>query len=161
MRDVDPIRTAGREKCRRDRLGDSPMCLLCGRTNPIGLTPVPLARVPRSARAMSLFENHHVTGKVNDPDFTVCLCRFCHALITDGIAQAGVSMRPPASPAEQMNRRLSAFGVLLDNAADALFKWAEEIRTAQPVNNGSSNEPIDNYHIADRGTTNENTPNNQ
>jgi hypothetical protein len=157
VRDVDPIGTAGRDKRRRDRLGESPVCILCGRTNPIGLTRIPLARIPRTARTISLYENHHVTGKVNDPNFTVCLCRFCHALVTEDIAQAGVSMRPPATPAEQMKRRLIAFGVFLRAASEALFKWADEIESPEAVNHGSSNKQIENNQITNGEITDENT----
>ncbi len=43
-------------------------------------------------------EAHHVLGLANDPDLTLALCFNCHALITEWLHQAGVSMTRESDP---------------------------------------------------------------
>jgi hypothetical protein len=46
----------------------------------------------------SFLEDHHIFGIANDRDSTLALCFNCHALATEGLLQAGVTMtREPDS----------------------------------------------------------------
>jgi hypothetical protein len=83
LKNINPLRTLRRRAQRLERLGsEHAFCLRCGCSEPMVLRPV----------TRSFLEQHHVVGLVNDADLTLALCFNCHALITERLHQAGVSM---------------------------------------------------------------------
>ncbi len=92
---------------RLQRLG-SPhaICVLCGFDRPEALTLVRLDLPPDGIRRR-LVERHHPLGKRAAPDFTVPLCRNCHAVITEQERTVGaVSRRRPDPTTDGMLRAL-------------------------------------------------------
>ncbi len=89
MKNVHPLRAARRRSQRLQKLGcEHPFCLWCGCSD-----PMLLRRVTRS-----FLEKHHVFGIANDPDSISALCFNCHALATEGLLQAGVTMNREPDP---------------------------------------------------------------
>jgi hypothetical protein len=138
MRNVHPLRTARRRAQRLQKLGsEHPFCLWCGCSDPMLLRPV----------TRSFLEDHHIFGIANDPDFTLALCFNCHALATEGLLQAGVTMtREPDSHQFAINmfranefhlRQLSEasgrFADLLNREANGSIKARSRDRTADII----------------------------
>ena len=89
MKNIHPLRAARRRVQRLQKLGcEHPFCLWCGCSDPMLLRPV----------TRSFLEKHHVFGRANDPDSTSALCFNCHALATEGLLQAGVTMNREPDP---------------------------------------------------------------
>src|SRR5207302_3438219 len=44
----------------------------------------------------TLFQYHHPLGEKHDPEFTILICRNCHAKATEGLLRADVSMSAEA-----------------------------------------------------------------
>jgi hypothetical protein len=77
-----------------------------------------------------LIEEHHVVGKKNDPDFVVPLCLNCHRLVTECLAQAGISMHRDPNPQKRVAVMLEALAVFLDMLAAAVRRWAALLKQA-------------------------------
>jgi hypothetical protein len=71
----------------------------------------------------SFLEKHHIFGVANDRDSTLALCFNCHALATEGLLQAGVTMtREPDSHKFAINMfRASAFHLRMLSEASGRF----------------------------------------
>jgi hypothetical protein len=98
MPDQNPMRTARRTTAREGRFGMDAFCLFCGYAHLEVLTTrtrrwLEEKGISKNYLDRSL-EDHHAFGSVNDPDLIVTLCLNCHREITEGLARAGVSMRP-------------------------------------------------------------------
>jgi hypothetical protein len=131
MIDNDPIATAGRRRRRQKRfLIDNPTCLLCGEPNLECLTPVTLDWL-KAHRV--LIEMHHAASEQNDPEFVVPVCLNCHRKVTEGLAQAGVSMRRESNPKTRVAVMLEALAVFLSMLADAVRRWAALLRQSTPL----------------------------
>ncbi len=131
MIDKDPIRTAIRRTRQHARLaGGTPACLLCGYANPVALISV----TPHWLKAhgvvvqRSLLDKDHIVGKKHDPELTAPLCRNCHAEKTDGLLQAGVSMRPELDPLARIALKMEAEAVFHEMLAAAKRRDAVLIR---------------------------------
>ncbi len=64
-------------------------------------------------------ELHHVVGRKNDRSFTLALCFNCHALVTENLRGAGVTMereRDPRKFAQNVFRALAVHHQMLSNA---------------------------------------------
>jgi hypothetical protein len=103
MMDETPIQTARRSSRRKEQN----RCLLCRRKIRI--------------------EQHHVAGKNHDPEFTSPLCQPCHAVATENLRRADVSMRNDPNSVERVRRALKATAVFLRMLAEALWRWAETL----------------------------------
>lgn len=103
MMEENPIMTARRLA----RRADQNRCLTCGRTTRI--------------------EQHHVAGKNHDPPLTTPLCQACHAVATENLRRADVSMRYEANRVERVRKALEATAVFLTMLAEALWRWAESL----------------------------------
>jgi len=106
--DADPIATDARRNRRQRTLPPDAACLLCGETVPEALRTV----------SRSWLEAHHVVGEINDPGFTVPVCRNCHAKLTEQQRVSGVPLdRVPSRPYLEvlvgLLKGLSAFFVTL------------------------------------------------
>jgi len=89
VKNLHPLRSARRKVQRLQKLGcEHPFCLWCGCTDPMLLRPV----------TRSFLEQHHPFGWDNDPILTGAFCFNCHALATEGLLQAGVSMTREPDP---------------------------------------------------------------
>jgi len=104
MMESTPIKTARR----LSRRADQNCCLLCGRRRRI--------------------ERHHPTGKNHDPPFTVPLCQACHALATENLLRAGVSMRRAKDSVECVRSSLQGSAVFLEMLAEAMWRWSESLK---------------------------------
>ena len=100
MKDKNPIQTARR----RSRREEQQRCVLCGRKDSI--------------------EQHHVAGRNHDPQLTGPLCQACHALATENLRRADVSMRHEPNSIKRVKKALSATAVFMRMLADALGRWA-------------------------------------
>jgi hypothetical protein len=130
MIDNDPIGTAGRRRRRQKRFSvENPVCLFCGEPNLECLSPVTLAWLKAH---QVLLEDHHVVGNKSDPDFVVPLCLNCHRLVTEGLAQAGISMNRESNPQKRVAVMLEALAVFLDMLAAAVRRWAALLKQACP-----------------------------
>jgi len=99
--DQNPIQTARRSSRRKEQN----RCLLCGRKIRI--------------------EQHHVAGRNHDPQLTSPLCQACHALATENLRRADVSMRHEPDSIKRVKKALSATAVFMRMLADALGRWAD------------------------------------
>jgi 5-methylcytosine-specific restriction endonuclease McrA len=78
----DPIANDRRAARRKHALGPDAACALCGEQ-----TPETLSRISHTT-----LEEHHASGRANDPDLTVVLCRNCHARVTEAQLRLGVDL---------------------------------------------------------------------
>lgn len=80
----------------------------------------------------SFLEEHHVYGVANDPDATLALCFNCHALATEGLLQAGVTMiREPDSRKFAANM-FRATAVHLKMLGEANGRFAAQLEQDDP-----------------------------
>jgi len=127
--DNDPIRTAGRETRRLERLGSGPLvCILCGYTDPVALIPVSKAWLQEHGVPRSLLEDHPFYGENHDPEATVLICRNCHAVVHEGLLQAGVSLLPEPDPVARVALMLDAEAVFFEALAAAKRRSAKILR---------------------------------
>jgi hypothetical protein len=115
MKNVHPLRAARRKAQRLEKLGgEHPFCLHCGCSEPMLLRPV----------TRCFLEEHHVVGFANDPDLTLALCFNCHALITEGLLQAGVSMTKQSDPIKFACVVFRALAVHFRALSEAFWRFA-------------------------------------
>ncbi|MCW2689593.1 MAG: hypothetical protein JWR37_4483 [Mycobacterium sp.] len=112
----DPIRADRRRTARRCLVPEEAACVLCGHTDPTGLT----------------LEDDHVLGAAASDEVRVWLCRNCHASQTTTRLdhQAGSPAgrhRPPDSLLDRLARALRSLGVFAHDLAHALFHFAEQL----------------------------------
>lgn len=115
MKNVNPLRTARRKAQRLKKLGsEHPFCLFCGCSEPMLLRPV----------TRRFLEEHHIFGVANDPDTTLALCFNCHALVTEGLLQAGVTMTREPDPIKFASNILRALAVQHEILSKASWRFA-------------------------------------
>jgi hypothetical protein len=105
MIDENPIKTARRLFRRKDQL----RCVQCGRKTDL--------------------EWHHVAGRNHDPELVAPLCQACHAQVTEKLRRAEVDMRYEPNSAKRVRIVLKATAVFLHMLADALWRWAEWLKS--------------------------------
>lgn len=116
MKNLYPLRTARRKVQRLQKLGcEHPFCLSCGCSEPMLLRPV----------TRRFLEEHHVLGLANDPHLTLALCFNCHALATEGLLQAGVSMTREPDPHKFAINVFRAYGFHLKMLGEASSRYAD------------------------------------
>ena len=121
MKNVHPLRTGRRKQRRLQALGsDNPFCLLCGCTEPMLLRPV----------TRRFLEQHHVVGRAVDKALVLALCFNCHALVTEGLAQAGVSMKRESNPIKFAVQIFRALAVHFEMLRDACWRFATLLETS-------------------------------
>jgi hypothetical protein len=103
VKDENPIKTARRGLRRKEQ----DRCLLCGRKIQI--------------------EQHHVAGRNHDSEFTSPLCQPCHALATENLRRADVSMRYEPNAVQRTRKALKGTVVFLRMLTEALLRWAESL----------------------------------
>jgi hypothetical protein len=90
-------RRARRREAKRQHLGSSaPRCLSCGCLEVEALTAVPISALP----GWFLEQNH--LAKRSGSDFTVTLCRNCHAVLTDWQEDWEPRLRDPHTAPERL-----------------------------------------------------------
>ncbi len=105
MIDETPIKTARRLSRRADQL----RCLQCGRKTSL--------------------EQHHVAGRNQDAELVAPLCEACHAQATENLRRADIDMRYEPNSAERVRKALKATAVFLHMLAEALWRWAEWLKS--------------------------------
>jgi hypothetical protein len=129
MTEQTGIKTARRRRLKQERFGTlNPVCVLCGNGEIERFTAKPLGWLEERIPPERLIELHHVAGQNHDPNLVVPLCMNCHRTVTEGLARAGVSMRPQPEPREQIATILEALAVFFEYLVDSLRKWAEYLR---------------------------------
>jgi len=128
MKNVHPLRTERRRTQRLQRLGcDHPFCLWCGCSNPMLLRAV----------TRRFLEEHHIFGIANDRDSTLALCLMCHALATEGLLQAGVTMTREPDPQKFAINMFRASEFHLKMLSEASGRFATYLEQHE---DGSSNK---------------------
>ncbi len=116
MKNVHPLRAARRRAQRLNKLGcEHPLCLFCLCSEPMLLRPV----------TRRFLEEHHIFGVANDPELTLALCFTCHALITEGLIQAGVTMTRESDPRKFAINIFRALAVHNHALSEALWRCAD------------------------------------
>ena len=129
--DCKPISTAIRRQRRQVRLGEGPrICILCGCSDPIALIPKTANWLRKHGIPQTLLQQHHSAGQHHDPELTVLICRNCHAILHEGLLQAGVNMRPEPEPILRVATMLDALALFFKMLAAALSKWAELLKSS-------------------------------
>ena len=120
MSQPDPLRNEVRKARRSRRVGIDAACVLCGESN-----PDVLIRVGRS-----VLEQHHVLGAAHAPSVTVPLCRNCHAIETERMRDAGISLERDHGRAvvEVIEIVLRAQALYLRSHAEASERFAAHLR---------------------------------
>ncbi len=128
MNKESSIKTDIREHKRKKHLGnDSPSCLLCGVTALECLETMKVERLRELGIPSGLLEQHHVAGKAHDRNLTVPLCANCHALQTEKLRQANVSMQPVADTKTRIATCLRAVAIFLMDLAASHVAWAKQL----------------------------------
>ncbi len=99
---------------KRQKLGAHDRCFNCPHQDIEALIPVPISKLPTW-----FVEKHHLARRAAS-DFTIPLCRNCHALLTDWQEDWDPPLRNPRTPVE----RLAA---LLKSIADWLRALAAKM----------------------------------
>jgi hypothetical protein len=94
MQQQRPIKNAARGAKRQRQLGPKAACLLCGESD------------------STLLEEHHVAGRNHDADFTVILCRNCHARLTEAARRVGQELRRARTALHRAHALIQGVGLL-------------------------------------------------
>ena len=125
MKNIHPLRAARRKAGRLAKLqakpGEQPICLSCGCSEPMLLRPITKKFFKKHRR---FFEEHHVFGWMLDSDTILALCFNCHALVTEGLRQAGVEMKRETNLLKFAEVILRAMSVHLRFLSDACWKFS-------------------------------------
>jgi hypothetical protein len=123
MRNIHPLRTERRKLKRLQKLGSkNALCLWCGCNDPMLLRPV----------TRSFLEQHHPFGRDIDPTLTLALCFNCHALATEGLLQAGVTMTRESNPLKFAVNVARANEFHLKQLGQAMGRVANILERAEP-----------------------------
>ncbi len=115
--EADPLKADLRREHREDRLGENPVCGMCGYANPKSLQ---LAN-------RTLLENHHVVGKRHDPSLTLPVCRNCHGELTEGARDAGADLRRQPTYLHRLAMILLSLGSLFIALGEAMRRYANDL----------------------------------
>jgi hypothetical protein len=125
MKNINPLRAARRKAQRLAKLltkpGDRPICLFCGCDEPLLLRPIKREFIRKHRR---LFEEHHVFGRKLDVITVLALCFNCHALITEKLAQAGLTMQRDPDLCAFYRSVLRSMAVHHRSLSDAFWRFA-------------------------------------
>jgi hypothetical protein len=125
MKNIHPLQAAKRKVQRLKKLLVEPeqhaVCLFCGCAEPMLLRPITKKFFKKHQR---FFEEHHVFGWMLDSGTILALCFNCHALVTEGLRQAGVEMKRETNPVKFAQMIFRALSVHLRILSDACWKFA-------------------------------------
>lgn len=76
-------------------------------------------------------ELHHVVSRYRDKALTLALCFNCHALVTENLHQAGVSMTRESDPVKFAQSTFRAMAVHHEMLRDACWRFAELLDQAE------------------------------
>lgn len=118
-RDKRPVERAIRRERRLQRLGSpAPSCVACGLRSVEALLGIPAVVLPPEVRR-KLIEHHHPAGRKTESDWTVPVCRNCHALITED-RRGYVLPEPPRTQEERAILHIQAAKEVILLAAPAV-----------------------------------------
>jgi hypothetical protein len=112
----DPLSAASRRHRRRQKLGHSARCAICGIADPTILIQVDRA----------FFDEHHPLGEAHAPHLKITVCRNCHARLSAGQVDDGVPLEPQSTVLERLIAIILALGSLLRMLAEELLTWASK-----------------------------------
>ena len=121
----DPIAADARRARRKRHLGAEPSCTLCGFAGTHALR-----RVYRS-----VFEAHHVVGRINDSSLTVALCANCHAFQSARQVDLEVDLQGASGRTilDVVIDCLRQLGSLLCDIGERLYTWADRLADLIPA----------------------------
>jgi hypothetical protein len=120
------ILAAKRRERRLQRLMTLPaVCIACGLPQVEALMDVPFSALPPEFRRR-LMEYHHPAGRMVDPDWTVPLCKNCHAILTE-VRRLHLPPHPPATPEERATLTIAAGGEVILVSLSALLDAQDRI----------------------------------
>ena len=126
MKNLHPLRAARRRAQRLAKLlaklGDHPVCLSCGCSEPMLLRPISKSFLKKHRR---FFEEHHVFGRMLDSITVLALCFNCHALITEGFLKAGISMKREPNTVKFAGVVFRALAVHFRMLSDACWRFSK------------------------------------
>jgi len=127
----EPIKTAVRRRRKQERFGRlNPICVICGNGNLETLAEVTPEWLRQRVPPERLIELHHVFGQQSEPRAVIPVCMNCHRSLTERLAQAGISMRPPNEPREFVALMLDALALFFESLVEALRRWAVYLRNS-------------------------------
>lgn len=106
---------------REEELGRDPVCYRCGYDGFDALTRV----------EVDAFEEHHVDGRNHTEDFTVIVCRNCHAILHGQYSDEGVLLEVQRNPLDTLIEKRRARESLLRNLLECYredTRWLEDLR---------------------------------
>jgi hypothetical protein len=112
----------------------NPVCILCEYPHSVldAVTPDWLKQHGIPEDVLNRFlEAHHLDGRRHDPELVVPLCRNCHCEVTEGLLQAGVSMKAQSDPIIRVAVGLEAEAVFLEMLAKGHRRKAELLRNSR------------------------------
>lgn len=133
----DPAKNDRRRSRRERRLGSDAACILCGYSRRVALVSVDRA----------FLEEHHLLGWVKDDALTACLCRNCHAEVTEDQLTDGFDFRSAERSAEdEAKDLLLASGRFLSRLGPRMTDVAYRLEsgTCLPAPVTSAREPREN-----------------
>ena len=74
--------------------------------------------------ARRFLEEHHVVGRANDADLVLALCFNCHALVTENLLQAGVTMKREPDLRKFTKNVFRALAVHFRMLSEAFWRFA-------------------------------------
>ena len=110
--DMNPRQTAGREERRLQKLGGANACAFCGESN---------------LECLRILENHHVGGRVNDPQTKIPLCFNCHRKATEMQMQEEAILSRQPTPLEAIVAVISCWIAFLESCCQTLRAWLERL----------------------------------
>jgi hypothetical protein len=97
-----------RESLRRREFGPSPVCVLCGETDPVVF--------------------HHLSGRANDCRIEAPHCQNCHAREHEELRRLGVDLRHrPRTVLERIETVLRGLSVFFRQLSVGLASWADAL----------------------------------
>jgi|SRR6185437_15035928 len=112
----NPARSARRRIELREKLGcEHPECFYCGFAEPAALR-----RVSRK-----FYEKHHPEGRNHDSDSIFFICRNCHVLLHERLADVGVNLKAISDPILRVVSMLRAEAVHFETVARTKRMQAE------------------------------------
>ena len=109
-KDPNPAKTAAREAGRARCFGPNAACRDCCEN-----------------RHPALLQVHHPAGRAHDPNFSVLLCRNCHAIATDDQIREEIALGPQPTPQQRHVARLRARATDHRTAAESDDRAADEL----------------------------------
>ena len=113
--DRDPIKTAVRERRRKQRMGDARACACCGVTD------------LECLNGRTIIEDHHALGKAHEGHLTLPLCLNCHARASETQRKNCVDLSPQRTILDRLIACLRGIIAFLGDLLQVAERWLENL----------------------------------